>query len=108
MSIARKALMILLPAAVAAMSLGAVPASARVSVFVTTAPPAPRYEPIPPPHFRHPERHAWVPGHWAWSHGQYVWVNGHYGKVPLGLVRWEEGRWERQDRGWVWIDGQWR
>ena len=38
------------------------------------APPAPRYEVVPPP--RH--GYVWAPGHWAPRGGGYVWIEGRW------------------------------
>jgi hypothetical protein len=57
-----------LKSAVLATALRGLPivATAQIGFGVTIAPPAPRYEPVPPP------RAGWV-----WAPGYWNWVNGH-------------------------------
>ena len=52
------------------------------------APPAPRYEPVPPPR----EGYTWAPGHWRWDGQRHVWRSGH---------------WMGHRRGYHWVPDQW-
>jgi hypothetical protein len=71
------------------------------------APPADRYEAVPPPPG---ERYVWEPGHWHWNGGQYVWVRGHYVIRQAGWGHYVPGHW-----GWrpglgryVWVPAHWQ
>jgi len=93
----------LLVAAFAAALL-AVPAagSAQVSVGVAIAPPAPRYEAVPPPR----AGWAWDPGHWGWYGGHYAWVRGRWIAERAGY-RWVPGHWAARGPQWYWVRGHW-
>lgn len=87
------------------------PAQAGVSigVVVPAEPPAPRYEPVPPPPSAYrPGRVVWQPGYWRWTGRDYVWMSGHYVRIPRHRQGWVEGHWDRRPGGWVWIGGRWR
>lgn len=51
-------------------------------------PPAPRYEPVPPPR----QGYAWAPGYWGWDGHRHVW---------------RTGRWMGHRRGYHWVPDQW-
>ncbi len=99
----RKALIVAL---VAAGSVGAItlPASAEASasVYVQVAPPAPRYEVVPPPR----RGYVWVPCYWDWRGRHHVWVKGVWARERAGYRyrphQWVEhgGRWEFNRGGW--------
>jgi hypothetical protein len=99
----RKLLVVALAAASLALPLAS---QARVDLDINIAPPAPRYEVVPPPRVGF----VWAPGFWAWDggHRRHVWRAGHYVRerrgqhwVPDrwaehgGRYRYERGRWER-------------
>ena len=98
---------VLVAALIAVGTLGAV-ATAPVShaanfeIYVNTAPPPPRYEPMPAP--RH--GYVWAPGHWQWSNYGYVWAPGHWEYARPGYAyrapAWVEhnGRWHYQPSRW--------
>lgn len=69
-------------------------AQAQVVVGVQVAPPAPRYERLPPPR----GGFVWAPGYWRWNGYRHVWVGGRYIRVHPGY-RYREPRWERGPRG---------
>jgi hypothetical protein len=85
-----------------ASAFGAVSVPATAEVVVQFAPPADRYEVVPP--VRH--GYVWENGHWEWRGGHYVWIKGHYERVRPGYVhvqpRWTErnGRWHYEARRW--------
>lgn len=85
-----------------ASAFGAVSVPALADVVVHVAPPADRYEVVPPA--RH--GYVWENGHWEWRGGHYVWVKGHYERARPGYVhvqpRWTErdGRWHYEARRW--------
>jgi hypothetical protein len=85
-----------------AMVFATLTTAAGAQVYVRIGPPAPRYEPAPPPP---PYRHAaWDPGHWHWNGGRYVWVHGHY---VHGRGHWVTGHWRQGPNGWHWVNGHW-
>ena len=85
-------------------SLGsvAVPAAA-VDIFVQIAPPAPRYEPVPPPRYGY----VWVPGYWDWRSNRHVWVSGTWVIERPGYY-YERSRWVERDGHWYLQRGDWR
>ena len=105
---------VLAAALIGVSSLGAVganPASAavHVGVGITVAPPAQRYEPVPPyPRAYRPGAVVWQPGYWRWTGRQYVWVPGRYERIPRHRHGWAPGHWVQRPGGWVWIGGRWR
>jgi hypothetical protein len=77
-------------------------ATAQVGVGVTIAPPAPRYEPAPPPR----AGWVWAPGYWNWANGQYGWRQGYWLPARPGY-RWVVGAWEPRGPRWYWAPGHW-
>jgi hypothetical protein len=79
-----------------------VPATAQDGIVIGVAPPAPRYEAVPPPR----PGYRWAPGHWAWDNGRHVWVSGHWIAERPGMYwypdRWayRGGRWHLEPGGW--------
>jgi hypothetical protein len=65
-------------------------AQARVDLDINIAPPAPRYEVVPPPRVGF----VWAPGYWAWD-------NGHHRHI------WRTGRYVRERRGQHWVPDRW-
>jgi hypothetical protein len=94
----RKALL----AALVAASLAAPPALGAVAVGITVAPPAPRFEPVPPPR----PGWAWHRGHWVWWGNRYVWWKGYWMAGRPGW-RWHAGYWTRRGPNWSWHRGYW-
>ncbi|MBB3639161.1 MULTISPECIES: YXWGXW repeat-containing protein [Variovorax] len=102
---------IALLAAAGALSIFASPlaANAQVSVninvpgLVMTAPPPPRYEPLPPPR----GGFVWVPGRWMWDGRAYAWRPGGWQPERVGYV-YAPGRWIEDRGGWRWTEGDWR
>jgi hypothetical protein len=92
---------IIVAAGLSAVSLS-VPAQAQVDIMVNVAPPAPRYERVPPP--RH--GYVWAPGRWHWAGGRYAWNPGHWMAERPGY-RWEAGAWNRRGPGWHYVPGHW-
>ncbi|NVM91467.1 YXWGXW repeat-containing protein [Variovorax sp. SG517] len=98
-------------AAAGALSILTIPlaATAQVSVninvpgLVMTAPPPPRYEPLPPPR----GGFVWVPGRWVWDGRAYAWHAGGWQPARAGYV-YAPGRWIEDRGGWRWNDGDWR
>jgi WXXGXW repeat (2 copies) len=73
--------------------------------YIHTPPPAPRVEVYgyaPGPGY------VWVNGFWAWGGSRYVWRPGYWVRPPRHYNRWQEGRWERDGRGYRYHEGHWR
>ena len=90
----------------ASLCTTAIPASAAVQVYIETAPPPLRAEPVPRP--RH--GYVWVPGYWG-AHGhKYVWTHGSWVKEKKGYhyhsPQWVEsnGRWSMEQGRWARAD----
>nr|WP_224788874.1 hypothetical protein [Pandoraea terrae] len=90
----------------AASCLGASAAHAQVSVNVGIgiAPPAPIYEPVPPPR----AGYVWAPGYWAWDdYGhKHKWKRGRWELERPGYA-YESPHWERGGGGWVFVPERW-
>jgi len=78
-------------------------AQAGVFVGVQVAPPAPVYEPLPPPRVGW----VWAPGYWRWNGYRHVWIGGRYIRARPGYryypPRWEHGPrgdWRFREYGW--------
>ncbi len=85
-------------------SLGAVtPSMAAIDIYVQVAPPAPRYEPVPPPR----RGYVWVPGYWDWRNQRHVWVGGTWARERPGY-HYEHSRWVERDGRWGLERGNWR
>lgn len=85
------------------------PAAAQVRVGVdigiTAAPPAPRFERVPPPR----RGYVWAPGYWQWHPGwhRHVWVAGRWERVHPGYA-YRPAHWVRGPRGhWHFHPGHW-
>lgn len=70
-------------------------------IIAPSAPPAVRYEPVPPPR----AGFVWDPGHWNWE-GRYVWVPGHWVAAVAGR-RWVEGVWSPYRGQYRYVPGHW-
>jgi hypothetical protein len=84
-----------------------VPVESQV-VIAPSAPPAPRFESIPPPPSEQARVMYWRPGHWMWDGASWTWSQGQYIERPAPQAVWEPGHWVQQPSGgYVWIDGRW-
>ena len=92
----------------AALALGSLaglaplPAQAQYNVVITTAPPAPVREYVPPPR----RGWVWAPGHHVWRGDRYAWERGQWMRERPGY-EWREARWVQRDGQWVMIGGDW-
>ncbi len=83
-----------------------VPAPGPAEMVVTTAPPQPLLEYIPP---TYDADVIWIGGHWTWTNNAWFWAAGNYVRNVRPGVAYTPGRWEeRRGRGWVWIEGGFR
>lgn len=93
----------------ALLAAAAMPSAAQVSVninvpgVVQMAPPAPRYERMPPPR----GGQVWVPGRWQWTGRDYAWRGGRWVAARPDYA-YAPGQWVQADGGWRWRDGNWR
>jgi len=103
--------MLLAAALAVGYAASAVPALAQVSVgiYVQFGPPAPVYQPVPPP----PAAYSvWVPGYYRFDDGHYEWVAGRYQLPPYSGALWVPGYWGHHGNGhghgeWYWVPGHW-
>lgn len=79
-------------------------AQARVDIDINVAPPAPRYEVVPPPRVGF----VWAPGYWAWDdrHRRHQWRKGHYVRERPGQ-RWRADQWVERDGRYRYEPGRW-
>ena len=80
----------------------AVPAFGQISVNISIAPPAPRYE--APPAVA--PGYVWAPGYWAWNGDRHIWVPGRTIVQRVGY-RWAPDRWEQRDHVYYRHSGRW-
>ena len=76
------------------------------AVEIPQGPPEPLIEvrPAPPSPV-----HVWVGGYYGYSNNNYVWNRGFYQVPPSGRREWNEGRYERNQRGrYTYRLGHWR
>ena len=80
------------------------PATAQVSVGVNigVAPPAPRYERVPPPR----SGYVWAPGYWRWDGRRHVWAGGYWVRARPGY-RYRPAYWVHGRGGWRFHQGYW-
>jgi hypothetical protein len=74
-------------------------------MYVVVAPPAPIVEArvvAPEPGY------VWVAGYHRWDGRAYVWVPGTYMRPPRARAAWVPAHWERERRGWYFVEGHWR
>ena len=124
-----------LPAAVAAIALGA-PAAVHAQVvvqptqpvvingYVTNANATIVGQPQPGPYeesytyarpipYAQPvmpsPRTTWIPGHYDWSPAtnNYVFIDGQYLEAPRENAQWIPGHWAQTPTAWIWISGGW-
>jgi len=74
--------------------------------IVLEAPPPPRHEVIIERN-RPTRDHVWVNGYWMNRRGHHEWVAGRWEVPPRGRTVWNEPRWERRGRGYVFVEGYW-
>ncbi|MDR5877312.1 hypothetical protein [Caballeronia sp. LZ032] len=89
---------------IAIIAAGAVTLSgayAAAVIIAPSAPPAPRYERIPPPR----AGFIWEAGHWVWQ-GRYVWAAGRWVEVRAGR-RWIAGVWSPYRGQYRYVPGHW-
>lgn len=77
-------------------------AGTDVSLFIGTAPPAPLYEPAPPPRVGY----AWAPGHWGWNGYRHVWAPGYWVEARPGYA-YRAPVWTAREGGWVLEPARW-
>ncbi len=86
-------------------ALGAVasaPAAAQAVFQVQVAPPAPRYEAIPPPR----GGYVWVPGYWDWRGNRHFWRAGYWERARPGY-HYAPARWVQVGNHWEMHRGYW-
>ena len=95
-----------LVAVLCAASLGTVvlstTASADVTIYFNTAPPAPRYEVVPAPR----NGYVWSSGYWNVKHNQHAWQGGHWERQRHGYEL-AQPAWIQQDNRWELQRGHW-
>jgi len=94
-------------AALVAASMLATTACAGASgrVYIRSGPPPLRAEAVvvsPGPGY------VWIPGYYNYRGGGYAWVGGRYERAPRARARWVPSHWERDRRGWYFVEGRWR
>ncbi len=89
----------------AASMLAAACGAAYGRVYVRTGPPPVRAEVVG---VAPGAGYVWVPGYYRYDGGSYVWVGGRWDRPPRRNARWERGHWERDRRGWYYVEGHWR
>jgi hypothetical protein len=75
--------------------------SYAATVYLTTAPPAPRIE-----KYEVREGYVWVPGSWQWHNGKHEWVNGHHVAQRKGYS-YHGDRWVQHNNKWTMQQGGW-
>ena len=87
-------------------ALYAPPAAAQVSIGVGVgiAPPAPRFERVPPPRVGY----VWAPGYWRWDGyaRHHVWVGGYWVRSRPGY-HYRPAYWVHGHGGWRFHQGYW-
>ena len=76
--------------------------AAAVGVFVQIAPPAPRFEYVPPPRYGY----VWAPGYWSWRGHRHVWISGTWVKARHGY-HYQPYSWVPRNGGWYLERGRW-
>jgi len=100
---------LVLASALVAAAIAPLAAMAQVSVninvpgLIAVAPPAPRYEPMPPPR----SGQVWIQGNWYWASNDYVWRPGRWEKARPEYD-YVPGRWVHADGGYRWVEGDWK
>jgi hypothetical protein len=52
--------------------------------------------------------YIWIDGYWHWNGHQYGWQAGHWTRPPHEHAVWIAPRYERHEKGYRYIPGQWR
>ncbi len=89
-------------APMAAMLPQTAAAEVDVNLVLRVPPPAPRYEPMPPPR----PGFVWTPGYWAWRGNTHVWVGGTWTAERPGYV-YLQPRWVERNGQWHFTHGTW-
>jgi len=98
-----RAYALILPAAAAALFLGAMsPVHAQVGIDIQIAPPAPRVLVAPPPR----PGWVWAPGFWRWDGYRHVWVDGHWMHERRGF-HWVPEAWIPRHGRYHFVPGHW-
>lgn len=94
----------------AALTLGAAAlmpltstAQTGARIYITSEPPAPRYEAIPAPR----NGYVWAPGYWNWDGNRHDWVAGHWEASRSGQ-QYQRSEWRRDNDGWRLDRGGWQ
>jgi hypothetical protein len=77
-------------------------AQARTDFSISVGPPAPIYEPAPPPRVGY----IWAPGYWDWNGHRHVWHRGYWQHQRHGY-RWEPHHWAQHGDHWTLERGRW-
>jgi hypothetical protein len=88
--------------AVTSIAMMPLTAPAAVDVYVDIAPPAPRYEVVPPPR----AGYVWQPGYWEFAGDRHYWRKGYWVRERPGYY-WHPSRWENEHGRWVLRPGGW-
>ena len=78
-------------------------AQTGLNVFITSEPPAPRYETIPAQR----SGYVWAPGFWNWENNRHVWVAGRWEAQRNGY-QYQRSEWARDNNGWRLNRGGWQ
>ena len=77
-------------------------AVAQASVWIQTAPPAPRTEVVPAPR----RGYVWVNGYWGWNGHRHVWHQGTWVRERRGYS-YAQPAWVERDGRWEFKRGAW-
>jgi YXWGXW repeat-containing protein len=81
-------------------------AAPRGRMYVVVAPPPP---PMVEARIVAPgPGYIWVAGYHRWDGRAYVWMPGTWVRPPHSRARWVPAHWERERRGWYFVEGHWR
>jgi len=89
--------------AAASLSAFAVPAMAKLDVFLNFAPPPAPVEEVPAPRVGF----VWIPGYYEHYHGNYRWVKGRWQHERHGYT-WRSARWEHRGDHYYYHEGGWQ
>lgn len=78
-------------------------AQTNLSVVISSAPPAPRFESVPAAR----PGYAWAPGYWNWDGRRHVWLTGHWESARDGH-RYQGAEWIRDRDGYRLQRGGWQ
>jgi hypothetical protein len=77
-------------------------AQTNFSLYVSSAPPAPRYERAPVPR----RGYVWAPGHWEWRGHRHEWVGGYWLAERPGYA-YNAPAWSHRNGGWYMEPARW-